>query len=149
MNWGSLGVGSSFSRRWRTWTSIVRGSLYAESPQSATRSAWRLYTLPGFDASVASNSNSTYVSSTGSPFDLDSTARRIDNEAVDGDRLHVVAVVLGGRSAAQGRFHATAKLPDRERLRDVVVGAQLEPEYLVHLVITGREHDDRHVADSP
>ena len=35
---------------------------------------------------------------------------------------------------------------DRERLRDVVVRAELEPDDLVQLVVAGREHDDRHRA---
>src|SRR4029078_7258166 len=44
---------------------------------------------------------------------------------------------------------ARAKLSDRERLRDVVVGPELEPEHLVELVVAGREHDDRHRALAP
>ena len=48
--------------------------------------------------------------------------------------------------AAQERPHSTTELADRERLRDVVVRAELEPEHLVELVVPGREHDDRHRA---
>jgi hypothetical protein len=53
---------------------------------------------------------------------------------------------LGARhaGAAQGGLHAGAELPQRERLGDVVVGAELEAEDLVDLLGLGREHDDRH-----
>ena len=50
------------------------------------------------------------------------------------------------RGAAQDGPHAAPELPDQERLRDVVVRAELEPEHLVELVVAGREHDDRHGA---
>ena len=38
---GSLGSRSIFSRRWRTWTSIVRGSRNAAPPQRRSSSVWR------------------------------------------------------------------------------------------------------------
>ena len=47
------------------------------------------------------------------------------------------------------RAHPAAELADRERLRDVVVGAELEPEHLVQLVVAGGQHDDRHAARRP
>src|SRR5919204_4739130 len=50
------------------------------------------------------------------------------------------------RGAAQQRAHAAPKLADRERLGDVVVRAELEPDDLVELVVAGREHDDRNLA---
>ena len=50
---------SSFSRRWRTWTSIVRGSRKSALPQSASSSIRRLYTRPGCAARSRSSSNST------------------------------------------------------------------------------------------
>ena len=46
----------------------------------------------------------------------------------------------------QRRSDAAAELTDRERLGDVVVGAHLEAEHLVDLVVLGGEHDDRHLA---
>ena len=48
--------------------------------------------------------------------------------------------------AAQQCPHAAPELADRERLRDVVVRAELEPDDLVELVVAGGEHDDRHLA---
>ena len=50
----------------------------------------------------------------------------------------------GHARAAQRRLHAAAELAQRERLGDVVVGAELEPEHLVDLLGLGGEHDDRH-----
>ena len=50
------------------------------------------------------------------------------------------------RRSPQQRPHATTELADRERLGDVVVGAELEPEHLVELVVAGGEHHDRHRA---
>src|SRR6478752_3879818 len=48
--------------------------------------------------------------------------------------------------AAEQGPHARAELPDRERLGDVVVGAELEADDLVELVVAGGQHDDRHRA---
>src|SRR6185295_13809860 len=64
MNTGSRGSCSSFSRKWRTWTSIVRGSRYSAPPQSSSSSIFREKTRPGFEAIVRRSSNSTYVSCT-------------------------------------------------------------------------------------
>ena len=52
-------------------------------------------------------------------------------------------------SAAEKCPHPAAELADRERLRDVVVRPELEPEHLVELVVAGSEHDDRHLALGP
>jgi hypothetical protein len=57
--------------------------------------------------------------------------------------------VLGRGSAAQRRSHAAAELANRERLRDVIVGAELETQHLVDLVVARSQHDDRDVATSP
>jgi hypothetical protein len=59
------------------------------------------------------------------------------------DRALGVLVGLGHPGAPQRRLHARAELAHRERLGDVVVGAELEPEDLVDLLGLGREHDDR------
>ena len=47
---------------------------------------------------------------------------------------------------AQRRLHPAAELADAERLGDVVVGADLEAEDLVDLVVAGGQHDDRNLA---
>ena len=48
---------------------------------------------------------------------------------------------VGRTAAARHRPHARDQLARRERLGDVVVGAQLEAEHLVALVHTPRHHD--------
>ena len=59
-----------------------------------------------------------------------------------------VAIRVAPRPAARRkqRTDAAPELPDRERLGDVVVGAELETEHLVELLAARGEHDDRHVA---
>ena len=77
---------------------------------------------------------------------LHRAAREVDHDLAAVDDLVAAARMVRCRGAAQERTHAAAELPDREGLRDVVVGAELEPEHLVELVVAGGEHDDRHRA---
>ena len=70
----------------------------------------------------------------------------VDRDVPGLDRRGVAGARPRRGHAAQERPDAAPELPDRERLRDVVVGAELEPEHLVELVVAGREHDDRHGA---
>ena len=67
----------------------------------------------------------------------------VDAQAADVDRLLVVVLGLGHPGAPQRGLHARAELAHRERLGDVVVGPELEPEHLVDLLRLGGEHDDR------
>ena len=62
------------------------------------------------------------------------------------DRLLELGLGLRERGAPQDGLHAAAELAHRERLRDVVVGAELEAEHLVGLLGLRGEHDDRHGA---
>ena len=68
----------------------------------------------------------------------------IDPQAADLDRPLVVVVRPRHPGAPQRRLHARAELAHRERLGDVVVRAELEPEDLVDLLGLRGEHDDRH-----
>src|SRR4051794_870751 len=68
---------------------------------------------------------------------------RIDPQAGGIDRRLGLAVAGRHAGAPQRGLHARAELPHRERLGDVVVGAELEPEDLVDLLALGAEHDDR------
>ena len=61
------------------------------------------------------------------------------------DRLLPLRSEGVSQHGAEG-LYATPKLADRERLGDVVVSAELETEHGVELVVSGREHDDRHRA---
>src|SRR3954447_605438 len=54
-----------------------------------------------------------------------------------------------GRGAAQDRAHSRDELARVEGLRHVVVGADLEPDDLVDVLVTRREHQHRHVARLP
>ena len=73
-----------------------------------------------------------------------SSARRSVVAALD--QLLALAREMRGHSPTQERADAAPELADGERLRDVVVGPELEAEHLVELLAPGREHDDRHVA---
>src|SRR5207247_10699174 len=73
----------------------------------------------------------------------------VDNEPVRGDHLLVRRARARRGGAEDERTDPAAELADRERLRDVVVGAELETDHLVELVVSGREHDDRDAALGP
>ena len=49
-----------------------------------------------------------------------------------------------GLGAAEDRLHAGDELTRRERLRHVVVGAELETGDAVRLLVARRQHEDRH-----
>ena len=71
-------------------------------------------------------------------------ARRIENDLAQRDRF--VVARRNGALTAQSRLHAREKLVKRKRLGNVVVGAQLECQDLVDLLILRGQHDDRHGA---
>src|SRR3954453_2123644 len=74
----------------------------------------------------------------------------VDAQLVDVQRLLVGDRVAPRHPAApERRLDAAAELAQRERLGDVVIGAELEPEDLVDLLGLRREHDDRHGAARP
>ena len=80
---------------------------------------------------------------------IDSTVHAgFASSEVDGDaagvehRGHGLAAVL---DAPEDRAHASDELARRERLRDVVVGAELEAEHAVDLSRSCREDEDREV----
>ena len=77
--------------------------------------------------------------------DLDVPPAEVDPQAVDLDCLLVLSGCGGGR-ASQECPDPASELPDREWLRDVVVGAELQADHLVELVVAGGQHDDRHGA---
>ena len=94
------------------------------------------------------------------PQDLELRARQVDRLAPDGDevprqvdrdgarldRLPVGPVAAVELAPAQLGAHPAEQLADRERLRHVVVGADLEAHDLVHLGVLGGQQDDRHGA---
>ena len=126
------------------WTSIVRGSRYAESPHTRASSMSRVNTRPGERASAVRISNSTNVVAIVSP--SRTTVRFVGS--IRRPRTSIgcssSASGCGHPGAPQRGLHARAELAHRERLGDVVVGPELEAEHLVDLLRLGREHDDRH-----
>ena len=105
----------------------------------------RVNTRPGELAIASSSSNSTNVVLTSCPRTL--TARlagsmRSSPVSTAGSSARSVGPAQLG--AAQRGLDAAAELAHGERLGDVVVGAELEPEHLVDLLRLGGEHDDRH-----
>lgn len=72
---------------------------------------------------------------------------RIDRQAGDVERAGVEARVARERvDAPQQRLHARDQLQHRERLREVIVGAEFEAENPVHLARARARDDDRRVA---
>src|SRR5207247_544467 len=73
------------------------------------------------------------------PLELHGAAADVDPQRPRGDDLVAVrSLVRRELRATEQRAHPAAELPDRERLRDVVVRAQLEPDDLIELVVAGR-----------
>ena len=68
----------------------------------------------------------------------------VDLDAPD-PGARVAAGLAAVLDAAQDRPHAGDELAGRERLRDVVVGAELEAEHAVDLAVARREHEDREI----
>ena len=77
---------------------------------------------------------------------LHGAAAEVDREPVRLDSLRLASTLRGLRSASEECADTAPELVDRERLRDVVVGAELETAHLVVLVAERRQHDDRHRA---
>ena len=71
---------------------------------------------------------------------------QVDPELAPLDHFDAVASGVRCSGASEQGTNAAAELPDRERLRDVVVGTELEPENLVQLLTSCGEHDDRDTA---
>jgi hypothetical protein len=64
------------------------------------------------------------------------------------------ATIAGGRrrpplAPPDDRPDPGGQLPEAERLRHVVVGAELEADDLVELAVLGRQHDDRRIRLGP
>ena len=109
----------------------------------------RLYTRPG----VARERREDLELDVGEPDRLAAQATRalleVDLQVAVLERLLEPVLRLRERGAPQHRLHPAAELAHRERLGDVVVGAELEAEHLVDLLGPRGEHDDRDRAARP
>src|SRR5688572_396821 len=76
--------------------------------------------------------------------DLHLAAAGVDRELTVMELLLDVAATLG-RSAAENTLDPRDELTRVEGLGQVVVGADLEPDDLVDVLVAGGEHQDRHV----
>ena len=117
----------------------------SRSPTRRRGSAGARARGPGRSARKRSRSNSLVVNSTGSSSTR--TSRR-PASMVTGTGLHDL-----GRGAAvdpaQHRLHPCDELGGRERLREVVVAAELEPEHAVDLAVARGEEDHRDLRRLP
>ena len=106
-------------------------------------------TTPGFDGEQREQLELDERQLDGLAAHLDRAAGQVDHDVAAVDHLVPPAGEVRGRRPPQERADATAELADRERLRDVVVRAELQPEDLVELVVARRQHDDRDGALGP
>src|SRR5215210_1384266 len=74
-------------------------------------------------------------------------ARQVDPEPVVGQLVRALARWY--RGPAHDRPDTRHELPYGERLGDVVIGPELEPDDPVYLVVAGGQHDNGHVALRP
>ena len=78
----------------------------------------------------------------------DLVAFKVDDRIALGDpvpvgfQVHLV-------EAAKDHLDPADDLPGRERLDDIIIGAQGKAQQLVHFLALGCQHDDGHVADRP
>ena len=100
--------------------------------------------MPGRRAREWSSRNSVTVSGTARSFPRDREPKRIQGKAPAYDRRLIAAArPLGRRGPPQKHFHPRHQLAHRERLAQVVVRADLQPEHAVELFFARRHEDDR------
>ena len=106
-------------------------------------------TWPGWRMRNASSSNAFGLTGSDLAVAQQPVAAEVDLDApeVDDRRRRLDRDRLLG--AAEERPDPGRQLAQAERLGDVVVGAELEPDDLVELGVLGREHDDRHAGLGP
>ena len=132
------------------WTSTRWSSPNQFSPQTRSSSWARLNATRGCAVSVSSRSNSIRVSSSVGAVEDDLAGERVDRERAELPRRVLRRRRGASRAAArapQDGLHAPDELRHAERLRDVVVGARLEPDDLVELGVLRGEHQDVGVAE--
>ena len=130
----------SLRRSAATWTSIVFEEPYQLVCQTSSSSRCRLTAAPGSRASAASSSNSFGVSSSSRPSRV---ARRARSSTSSPPTRSGPSRPAERRRAPHDRADPGDQLAQPERLDDVVVGAELEPDDAVGLLAAGGHDDDR------
>ncbi len=145
---GPPGSASIFFLMRLTSVSTLRTVTNVSSFHTLLRSASRLNTMPGFDRSTRSSSNSLNVRSTSRRADANAAPRRVDFDVLVHQRPRMVAVARLRRerhTATQQRAHARHQLAHAERLGQVIVRPAVQAQHLVGLVTPRRQHQDRRI----
>ena len=139
MNVGRCGSGSILARSVATQRSMLRGVTITERPQTASRTSLRASARPGLRCEVGQQTEFL-----GRQFHFPALAE----EFAGGQIQFEIAKRDHGRllrlAPAQERVGASHQLADAERLGDVVVGAQVQPQDDVFFLALGRQHQDGH-----
>src|SRR6185437_13057419 len=133
MNVGSPASGSIFWRMRLTCTSTLRSTGPATPPCVRSSNCSRDSTSPAWVQKASSRSNSALVVVTSAPCGLMSL------------RSAGAGGALVGAGAAQQGAYAGDEFAGVERLRYVIVGADLQPDDTVDIVAERRHHDDRQI----
>ena len=120
--------------------SIARSYDSNATPRISSRSCERVKIRPGLAARVRSRPNSVAVSSIGRAGHLGPHPRDVEDHVAGADQ---VARRRRGLGSPQHGPDARHELAWAERLGQVVVGTELEPEQLVELVVPCGQHHDR------
>ena len=149
---GSPGFASTLRRRRAMRMSIERSNGSQSRLRVRVRIWSRVSTLLGCSVNTLSRSNSMLVIGTSCAVDVEQAVRGdVEEAAADRDALGAAG---GRRSLRRGRarcrrrmtlFRRASSSRGIERLRDVVVGADLEADDAVDDAVRGRHHDDAHV----
>ena len=77
--------------------------------------------------------------------DKHSSALTVDPHIAFDQNLGSLRTLLFSRSPSHDRFDPGLDFQNIERLRNIIIRSVLQPEYLVHILTFGSQHDDRHV----
>ena len=124
-------------------TSTVRVSPGKSVPQTSSSSASRVSTTPGSRASATSRSNSRGTEREPTLPDVRVAAAWVYPQRPD---FEWAAAPRRGIGTAQHGLDSRHERPRVERLRDVVVGAELEPDDRIDVVASRGEHDHGRLA---
>ena len=130
----------SLARTWATCTSTVRVPACAAYPQTDASNSSRVNTRPGRFIRCAEQIELGRRHPDGCAVDEHQPAVGVDEDRAD--LAYPLAVRHAGR-APEDRLDPGDQLAWAERLGQVVVGAQLQAEDAVDLVVAGGQEDDR------